>query len=627
MATVYRATDERLQREVALKVIHSHLAEQSDFVRRFISEARSAARLSSSHIVAVHDQGIADTPTGERPYLVMELISGPDLRSELTAHGSLPLGISLELIRQVLTGLAAAHSAGIIHRDIKPENVLLAAPLEPTAIEPRLTAKLTDFGLARAASDATSTQTNTMLGTVGYVAPEFVADGTTGKTGDLYSVGVMLYELIAGQLPFQGESALSVAYKHVNDTMPRLSDLADWIPPEVDSLIALLTAKSPSKRPQDASAALDALIDISESLPEELLIRRIPVFPTAKPVSHTTDEAASIPANPPAKTAVMPAKAPDAAELPAKATRNDTAKTERPARKRRVWPLLMTILLVLIGAGAYGTWWYFSEGPGQRVEVPVVTGLSEADARASLEAVGFPVDTTTTFSDDVAAGLVVDSDPTAGTSLHPSETVTLVVSAGVEHVDVIDVVGQTSDEAQAALKEARLNAVVEEDYSETVPQGQVISQTPEPGTSVPHSSQVTITVSLGRKPISVPDLTGASLDDASARLAEYGLSATTTEEFSDTTPQGHVISQEPAAGTTLYRGDSMNLTVSKGPELVEVPNVFGMQEGEATTTLEEAGFVVSYDRFLGGYFGTVRAQSPGAGERVKPGSTITITIV
>ncbi len=624
MATVYRATDERLQREVALKVIHPHLAEQHDFVQRFISEARSAASLSNSHIVAVHDQGVAPTPTGDRPYLVMELISGPDLRSELNTHGSLPLGTSLEIIKQLLTGLAAAHDAGIIHRDIKPENVLLVSPLQPTSIEPRVDAKLTDFGLARAASDATSTQTNTMLGTVGYVAPEFVSDGTTGKTADIYSVGIMLYELIAGQLPFQGESALSVAYKHVNDTMPRLSELADWIPPAVDSLISLLTAKSPSKRPQNAGAALDALIDVKESLPDDVLIRRIPVFPVAKTAPTTrTDQESGAPAQP----SVAQTRQFESRPVNHPPARQDTVVADKSLKRRRVWPVVLALLLALIGGGTYGTWWYFTEGPGLRVAVPTVTGLESDDAKATLSTIGFTVEPAEEYSDDVGEGLVINTIPEAGTSLHPSETVTMVVSLGIEHVDVVEVIGYTQEDATAKLADARLTATIEEAFSETVPAGKVIAQSPRAGESIPHSSPVEITVSKGREPISVPDITKLSSDEAVTTLEDYGLSAMTEEAFSDTTPRGNVIAQVPDAGATLNRGDNVRLTISKGPELVEVPDVFGKQEAEATQILEDAGFVVTYDRFLGGYFGTVRAQSPAAGEMLQPGSTVTITVV
>ena len=647
MATVYQASDRRLERKVAIKVIHAHLAEQPDFVRRFISEARAAAGLSSQYIVAVHDQGVASLSTGDRPYLVMELMSGPDLRSELNTYGSLPLGISLELTRQVLEGLAVAHDAGIIHRDIKPENVLLTEPLVTTSLEPRFQAKLTDFGLARAASDATSTHTNSMLGTVGYVAPEFISDGTTSKTADIYSVGVMLYELIAGQLPFRGETAMNVAFKHVNETMPRLADQAEWMPAAVDSLIALFTAKSPSKRPINARAALDALTDVIASLPEETLIRRIPVFPTeparipsggtsvipdddapAAPASQS--EGRSVGSTAAAGSAVnaQPASIPPAVSRTAilEEGRHHTQVSPGKLRRRR-WPILLVALIALIGGAGYGLWWYYTEGPGLRVNVPNVINLAQADAETALTDAGLTYEVAKDYSDDIEEGFIIRVDPDVGEPIHPSKLVTMTVSLGVEHVNVPDVVGKTKEEATTILNDARLTSEPTQAYSETVPEGSIISQTPEAGQSVPHSSPVKLTVSLGREPISVPDLTRDTLDSANARLKELGLASSVTEEYSDTVKAGVVISQDPAAGESRYRGDAIALTVSKGPELIEVPNVFGKQEGEAAKILESAGFVVAYERFLGGYFGTVRAQSPGAGEKVKPGSVITITIV
>ncbi|QOR46448.1 Stk1 family PASTA domain-containing Ser/Thr kinase [Trueperella pecoris] len=637
MATVYHATDTRLERNVAVKVIHAHLAEQQDFVRRFISEARAAASLSSPHIVAVHDQGVAQLPSGELPYLVMELMTGPDLRSQLRDHGSFPLGMSLELVRQVLAGLVVAHHAGIIHRDIKPENVLLTVPLEPTALGPKFQAKLTDFGLARAASDATSTQTNSMLGTVGYVAPEFVSSGTTGKTSDIYSVGIMLYELIAGQLPFHGESAMNVAFKHVNETMPRLVDQAEWMPPAVDSLISLFTAKSASKRPQNAEAALDALTDIVASLPEEVLIRRIPVFPVAAEKRPQAPAATSV--LPVSQTAVLDAdqhgpvvpadSTSSVTSQPttrAAASRNDTYAGV-PKRRRRLWPLLTALLTLLIAGGSYGVWWYYSEGPGLRVGVPNVINLVQADAEAALTNAGLSFTVKEDFSDEVDKGYVVNADPTVGAKIHPSMPVTLIVSAGIEHIIVPDVAGKAKDEALTVIQDSRLKAEVAEAYSDTVPAGKVISQKPEAAASIPHTTPVTLTISLGREPVSTPDLTNATIEDATARLTEAGLEAKVTEEFSDTVPAGVVISQESAPGTTLYRGDSLPIKVSKGPELIKVPNVFGLQEAAATKALKDAGFNVDYHRILGGYFGTVRSQNPGAGEMVKPGSTITLTIV
>lgn len=632
MATVYHATDRRLERKVAIKVIHDHLAEQPDFVRRFISEARAAASLSSPHIVAVHDQGVASLPSGERPYLVMELMSGPDLRSELAAYGSFSLGVSLEIVRQVLSGLAVAHEADIIHRDIKPENVLLTAALEPTSIDPKFQAKLTDFGLARAASDATSTHTNSMLGTVGYVAPEFITDGATSKASDIYSIGIMLYELIAGQLPFQGESGMNVAFKHVNDTMPRLADQADWMPPAVDALISLFTAKSPAKRPVNAQAALDALTDVVASLPEETLIRRIPVFPTEQAPTQAIAAGTSVLPISPTQIIGDGSNFSDLIQ-PALAGRQDTqvsrhnTQVEDLRRRRRRWPILLVLLLALLGGGSYGTWWYFTQGPGLRINVPNVINLPQADAESALTNAGLVFDVVKDYSDDIVAGHVLAIDPAVGVPIHPSTPVKLVVSEGVEHVNVPDVIGKPQDEASSILQSGRLGVGVTQAYSEDIAEGAVISQTPASGSFVPHSTSVKLIISLGKEPLPVPDLTKDTLESANRRLDEIGMKGAVTEEFSDTVPAGVVIRQDPVPGEHRHRGDTINMVVSKGPELVKVPNVFGLQEAQATKILKEAGFGVTYNRFLGGYFGTVRAQSPGAGEMVKPGTLITITVV
>lgn len=647
MAVVYRATDTRLERDVAVKVIHDHLAQQPDFERRFIAEARASAKLNSENIVAVYDQGVAD----HRPYLVMELMPGPDLRTELSNAGSLPIGLALNLIGQVLSGLAVAHEAGIIHRDIKPENVLLTGPLNTAAVgENHVRAKVSDFGLARVATD--TTHTNTMMGTFGYMAPEQATEGKTGKTADVYAVGIMLYELIAGKQPFVADTPIGVAYKHVNETMPRLSDQADWIPPALDSLIALLTAKDPAKRPQTGGAAKDALDDVAASIPEHLLFRRIPVFPLEAPkvaktevdnsaagepadteFADTADDSAeptevlvpssgSLPSADTSRTSV-----PEPVQTELAPSRSDTLTSVPTRRRRKRWPVLLIFLLLAIAGGGYGTWWYFNEGPGLRVPVPDVVALSEADATEKISALGFTVERTESFSDDVEAGFVISVDPEAGTGLHPSKPVTIDVSKGVEQVQVPNVVGAAQDGALEQMRQARLAPSVTEEYSEEVEQGLVISQSLEAGTAVPHDSAVELVVSLGRKPIPVPNLSGKTADEASAQLKELGLGVEVSEEFSESVEKGRVISQDPAAGEQRYRSDVVSLVVSKGPPLVEVPNVFGKQVDEATKILKDAGFAVEEDRFLGGYFGTVRSQSPGAGEKVEPGSTIKITIV
>lgn len=637
MATVYRATDQRLQRDVALKIIHPHLASESNFVNRFIREARAAASLSSSHIVSVYDQGVAQTPGGERAYLVMELISGPNLRSQLQANGSLPLGVALDITHQVLEALGVAHANDIVHRDIKPENILLNAPIDITAVVDRapIVAKVADFGLARAASDPNATHTGTMLGTVAYVPPELVSQGYSAPPSDVYSTGIMLYELISGALPFQGESPLSIAFAHVNQPMPRLSDVASWIPANVDSLIGLFTAKEPTKRPQTGTAALDALEDIVATIPQETLIRRVPVFPAAASPEHTLvggfnpDATAELPR----PHATVPLETAGSRTPPSPAPTQVIAAEPTPpthvAKKRRRWPIAVFLILLLAVLGGGGGWWYFTMGPGQRVGVPSLEGRSYSEAVAELDALGLGADTERVYSDDIAKDVVISSDPVALTQVHPDSTVTLTVSDGVEMLEIPTVTGLSKDEAVAALTDARFAPEVTEAYSDTVPTGVVINQNPAPGDVVPHDSTVTLTVSLGREPVEIPDVEDEPRATAVATLEAAGLSPSISEAFSDDVDAGLVISQSPESGETGHRGDSVSIVVSLGPELVEVPNVFGMQEDEAKSALEEAGFDVKVeeDDFWGTIFGTVRSQTPAAGSKARPGSEITIYVV
>ncbi|MFC5280470.1 Stk1 family PASTA domain-containing Ser/Thr kinase [Arcanobacterium canis] len=637
MATVYRARDSRLDREVALKIIHPHLAEDPAFVERFIRESRSAASLSSPQIVSVFDQGIARVADADRAYLVMELISGPNLRMELNSHGSLPLGTALEITRQVLAALSVAHAKNVVHRDVKPENILLDATIDTSAVvnAPRIHAKVADFGLARAASDPKGTHTGTLLGTIAYVPPELVSHGLATPASDIYSTGIMLYELIAGTLPYEGETAIQVAYAHVNTPMPRLSALATWIPAGVDSLIALFTAKDPAKRPASAYAALDALDDIVASIPQELRFRRIPVFPYAHdcaPTATTVIETES--SSQPQKTESLPQLSgtyqhTQRIDEPTVApTTTDELETSSPsAPRRRRWPVVLAVLaLVLCASGI--AWWYFAKGPGLRIEVPQVAGQSIESAHSTLSKAGFTYKDREDFSDTVPEGTVVDTDPSGGAKIHPSRVISIVISKGIEQVTVPDVVGKSSDEAQNILTEGRLSPTTSDEYSETVPKGHVISQKPAGGRSVNHDSDVTVVVSKGRAPIEITDYTGKSADTAKKELTGSGFTVDVTEEFSDSVDQGTVISQNPHSGTG-YKNDSIKLVVSKGPELIEVPSVFGRQKETAIKKLEEAGFTVKVeaDALWGEVFGTVRAQSPAAGQKAKKGSTVTINVV
>ncbi|MDR6938874.1 Stk1 family PASTA domain-containing Ser/Thr kinase [Arcanobacterium hippocoleae] len=684
MASVYRATDQRLGRDVAMKIIHPHLAEHADFTNRFIQEARSAAALSNAHIVNVHDQGIALTPDGDRAYLVMELITGPNLRRSLNENGSFSLGSTLEIARQTLIALAAAHSKGYVHRDVKPENILLTTALHNSNLTFRdsIDAKVADFGLARAAASSTGMQTSSLLGTIAYIAPEIVSREKVTPAADIYAVGIMIYELLAGKLPYSGESPLAVAYAHVNEPVPRLSDDVSWMPPAIDSLIALFTAKDPLKRPQHGTAALDVLEDICQSLSPEVLLRRIPIFPvknvttavhtqrieenSTSPVSNTlnpgdnhaprqTEKLSALNQNSHSGSDIDPNTSydPDPNETSNSSIINSTAviphdqlpdpntamvidhanyqqedtleQTPAKRSRRRLGRIFGSlILLALLVSGGY---WYFTAGPGLRITIPAVQSLNQQEAQKKLEQAGFTVSLEHEFSDTIAKDNVIGTKPESGKKIHPSTKIKLLISDGIEHHEVPNVIGKTIAEASLLLTEQTFHPESSEAWSEDVAQGLVMSQDPPAGTAIPHDSTVKITISKGREPLSVPKLTGTKISDATATLSTLGFKLEVTEEFSDDIEKGTVITQDVPEGETRYRNDVIKLVVSKGPELVPVPNVVGQQEKSARQVLERAGFKVEVDRILGGFFGTVRLQTPGAGEKVKAGSTVKLSIV
>jgi len=650
MATVYRARDKRLERDVAVKLMHPHLAQQADFTERFSKEARAAAQLSNPHVVAVYDRGVWASPNGAHAYLVMEFVPGPDLRSELNRLGSFNLGTALALTEQVLRALAAAHSADIVHRDVKPENVLLTAPLPPASVfeRPEIHAEVADFGLARAL-DATTTASGVMMGTIAYVAPEVITTGHATAAADVYAAGIMLYEFLTGSLPFTAETPIATAYMHVNSPMPRVATQAPWLPPAVDSLIGLLTAKDPSDRPSDGTAAVKALVDVAASIADEDLIRRIPVIPRvptpaeapSSPAADTAERPAGgtdpLPRQPTqqltvaATTQLAAQSGPDRAKKARRVKDDDAAidaaisdaAAEPRTRRRRRWPWALLLLVVVL---ASATAWYFFLGPGKRVTVPNVVGQSYEQAESTLARHELTAERHEAYSDEVEAGVVISTDPEAGERTDPADPVRVTVSLGIEQVEVPDLSGKTEEEAQQELSSSRLSMERAEAYSETVPAGSVIEQGTSPGELVNHDSTIAVTISLGREPISVPSVVGLSDSDATEQIQAAGLTTQVVQQYSETVEEGEVIAQDPADGT-LYRGDTVTITVSLGPELIEVPNVVGKSTSEATRILEEAGFEVNVEMILGGYFATVRAQDPGAGEQVRRGTTITLTVV
>ena len=615
MATVYIAQDERLERPVALKVMHPHLADSQDFVTRFRREARSAARIVHPGVVSVFDQGVI---TGQG-FLVMELIDGTNLRQLLRAQGAFTIPQALRYTTDILEALRAAHRVGVIHRDIKPENILV--PTDGPA-------KVTDFGLARAASEVSMSSTGNMLGTVAYIAPEIATTAEADARSDIYSVGIMLYEMLTGAVPWAGESPLQIATHHVSDDVPSPSEAQPWIPREIDDLVAALTARDPASRPADASDAIDLVARAAATIPSELASRRAEVAPSDRADSSQTSalntEVISaqftrpLPLPAPSTLATVHTSSP----LP-EASENTSTKTYKRAA---LWVSLVVLLLAAAGIG--GSWWWTEYGPGSYLTMPATDGRPLADVQAELNAMGLASTVEEEFSDDVAAGSITRSDPEGGEPVHKRAEVQLHVSKGVDMKNVPDVSGKSQDDAKKALTGAGLAlGAITDAYSEDVPQGQVISQSVASGTSVPHDTAIDVVMSKGRQPLTVPSLGGMSADAAKTAIEDLGLVATPTEAFSDTVAEGQVISQQTNEGTILHRGDTVAYTVSKGPEKVAVPDVVGRQRQEARTILENAGFSVQEEAILGGFFGTVRATDPTGGTMVKKGSVITITIV
>ena len=628
MATVYVAQDERLERPVALKVMHPHLAESDDFVERFHREARAAARIVHPGVVSVFDQGVVSG----QGFLVMELIDGTNLRALLNAQGAFTIPQALRYTTDILEALRAAHRMGVIHRDIKPENILV--PTDGPA-------KVADFGLARAVSEGSTSATGNMLGTVAYIAPEIALTTEANARSDLYSVGIMLYEMLTGAVPWADESPLQIASHHVSEDVPSPSATLPWIPREIDDLVAALTARNPANRCADASDALDLVARAAASIPFDIANRRAEV---AREDSRSGSEATAL------NTEVMPTQLTQAMPVPAAtavttatalptATAVTTVHTstptetpsagELPAKMSTRAILLAVIAFLLIVAASFGgSWWWTEYGPGSYLTMPTTTGRDLADVQADLGAIGLASSVEEEFSDDVQSGIVTHSDPDGGSSVHKSTNVQLYVSKGIDMKDVPNVVGKGQDEASRTLTDAGLAlGAVTDAYSEDVPPGQVISQSVAAGTSLAHDSTVDVVLSKGREPRTVPTLTGKGASAAKSSIEALGLVASPTEAYSDTVPEGQVISQQTREGSTVYRGDSVSYTVSKGPEMVTVPDVVGLQRQEAHDKLEGAGFTVQEDLILGGFFNTVRSSDPAGGSKVKKGSTVTISIV
>jgi len=640
MATVYLAVDRRLDRDVALKVMHPHLAEGragADFVARFRREARAAARLTHPGLVGVYDQGV----DGDTSYLTMEYVDGVNLRRHLSERGSLSVGEALGVAEQVLDALGAAHRAGLVHRDVKPENVLMAT-------DGRI--KVADFGLARAVTEVTSTTTGTVFGTVAYLSPELVVRGESDARTDVYATGVLLYEMLTGTQPFTGETPIQIAFQHVNNDVPAPSDAEDasWLPVEVDELVGALAAREPDDRPADAGAALALLRRTRSALDDATLARRVDREPVvslpqatdpeqdADASSGTTgDPGADEPAEPGGATTRIEAPGRTVA-LPIGAVTVSGSPAAAAGRRRRPWRWVVAAVL-LLGVVGGGTWWYLAVGPGAYTTVPTVSDLAEDEALAALDSAGLGSDVVRAFDDAVPSGDVVSADPGDGERVRKDGTVTLTVSKGVDLVAMPadPLVGMMQADAEAALTAAGLDAgyVDGDHWDDSAAIGAVLAVTDadgnpvEPGQSLKRGSTVLLTLSDGPEPVRIVSVVGATLDEATAQLQALGLVVAPEEAFSDTVEAGRVIAQSPEGGAQGKRTDTVTLQVSKGPELIEVPSVFGNSFADAEATLTGLGFVVKREDVFAAPTGRVLSQSVNAGEKIKRGTEITLKVV
>jgi beta-lactam-binding protein with PASTA domain len=622
MATVYLATDLRLERKVALKVMHGHLSDDIKFRDRFIQEARSAARLAHPNVVNVFDQG----QDSDMAYLVMEYLPGITLRDLLQEHGRLTTDQTLDILEAVLAGLSAAHKAGIVHRDLKPENVLLAD-------DGRI--KIGDFGLARAASANTATGA-ALLGTIAYLSPELVTRGIADTRSDIYAVGIMTYEMLTGKQPFVGEQPMQIAYQHANDTVPAPSLENPRVPAELDELVLWATAREADERPRDARALLNEVLAVRAKLDADAynaptVAQRTMVMPPA---------AAAPPRGDTSETQVLAPARRNVAPSVSSAV-DDLASRSRKRRGRGWWVAALIIVLV---AAAGGTGWYFGLGPGANVSIPNVAGDTVPTATTALTKAGFrPVTAPEGRFDpdpNIAAGNVSGTTPRIGTSVAKGAKVMIIPSKGPAQLPIPILAGLPESQAKAAVRSAKFVVGTSiEQFDPKVPKHTVIDFQGSDGTSLLKKSTysenrpISLVVSAGP----LPDVSGLSVSDAEARLLKAGLkSEAGSAAYSPTVKAGMVIQIDPqtngaGVGRMFRIGDPspVLLITSRGPEMVLVPNVLGQTWAKAKATLSAAGFALHYDpnadKGIAPNIATVTKVSPGAGQSVEKGATLTIT--
>ncbi len=600
MADVYLAEDEVLGRRVAIKILNERHAGDDQFVKRFHREAQSAASLSHPNVVAIYDRGEAQGTS----YIAMELLDGRNLKELIVARGPAPPKVVVEYARQILAALAYSHRHGIVHRDIKPHNVVVDGDNR---------VKVTDFGIARSGTSQ-MTEAGSIVGTAQYLSPEQARGEAVDPRSDLYSLGIVMYELLTGAAPFTGDSPVEIAMKHISSTPPPPSEVREGVPRELDLVVMRALAKDPDDRYADA-AEMDADLErIQRGLG----------------VSDRTTEAATAVIAAPSTMPTMISSAPTRVQGAAGAPPVYYDYDEEP-RRRPIWPWLLPILLLLatvvVGFLVYQQIQDQLQD-SEPVSVPNVEGLREALAVEQLESRDIQYETERGPSTEQPNGFVYDQNPEGGKRISPeTDVVTLFVSTGPPTTEVPDVRGRSRDDAVGALTAAKLKPDVHE-VNSNEPQNTVIAQDPKPGDVVEEGTTVRINVSAGPKPIGVPSVLGQPYESALAQLQGAGF-AVARRDADSNQPAGTVIDQSPAGGETAPRGATITLTVSRGPQTVAVPDVTSLDRDTAVATLQDSGFeanVAQEDTEDPSLDGVVLSQDPAGGAQAEPGSPVTIVV-
>jgi serine/threonine-protein kinase len=594
MASVYRARDSVLEREVALKIIHPHLATDKSFVEKFRREAKMAAKLSHPNLVNVFDQGT----DGEITFLVMEFVPGITLRDAMNDFGLLDASRTLEIIEPLTAGLAAAHSAGILHRDLKPENIFL---------DDNGNVKLGDFGLARAITQ--HTETGSVVGTVAYLSPELVTRGQADARSDIYSLGVMIFEMLTGRQPFEGEQAVQIAYQHANDRIPAPSSVKPGVPPLLDEIVLWATARNPKDRPANARELLPVIKRARSDLARGLTTNLEDIAKTAR--ANWDEDFVALDG----ATEVI-----DEQLLGQLEYRSEIA-TKLTKANRRTGRLLVLFTFLAVFASA-GSGWWFATGPGGAASVPELSGRSLEVAIAALEPIGLKVVEQQEHSLLVPIGFVTRTDPPAGSQVSKQSEITVFVSLGPKQVLVPEVPDADLSEAQALLTASELEPGVVTSFFSTVAAGKVIAFSLASGTETNQGTVIDIQISLGE----LPDVRNNGAEQAKQELQALGVVVTESLVFSDEVSKGLVVAMVPESDP-LKEGGSVRLDVSKGPEFATLPNMVGETVAAAKRALEALGLAVTVDTDqLTSSYGVVKVarQSPAPGQKVRVGSTVTV---